>query len=177
MEFCVLGLLMIQDMTIYDLNKTFAASLSLFYSASLGSLQTAIKKLIAANRIASTEILSGKRRKKVYRILESGRQAFFEEMYGEIPRSKLETISLARTFFLGLLPDRQDRIRVLNLIIDTIREELTGLRNMQADLQTVDISGPDQEMFQWQLRTLDYGVMSHEAGLRWFERALAKATA
>ena len=176
MEFCVLGLLLLRDMTIYDLNKEFAESLSLFYSASLGSLQTAIRNLLKAEKIAWSEAFTGKRRKKVYRILASGRAAFFGEMMSEIPRSKLETTALARTFFLGLIEKKEDRVAVLTSIVDATREELTGLRAMQTDLQKLELPEPGRETFAWQIRTLDYGVMAHEAGLRWFEQALSDAS-
>jgi len=45
MHFVVLGLLLVQPATIYSLNKQFEASISLFYSASLGALRSVLLKL------------------------------------------------------------------------------------------------------------------------------------
>ncbi len=46
MENVVLGLLIIQSLTLYDLNRAFKQGISLFYSASFGSLQIAVKNCL-----------------------------------------------------------------------------------------------------------------------------------
>ena len=41
MENVILGLLIIQSLTLYELNRAFKQGISMFYSASYGSLQVA----------------------------------------------------------------------------------------------------------------------------------------
>jgi len=47
MENVILGLLMIQSLTLYELNQSFKQGISMFYSASFGSLQAAVKSLLS----------------------------------------------------------------------------------------------------------------------------------
>src|SRR5512139_1502134 len=103
MEHVVLGLLMIQSLTIYGLNRAFKQGISLFYSASYGSLQTAVKNLLGKGWIVFEERVDHGRNKKVYSITEQGRRAFYEWMLEEIPANKLEVTALSKVFFLGLM--------------------------------------------------------------------------
>ena len=77
MHFVVLGLLLVQPATIYSLNKQFEASISLFYSASLGALRSALLKLEQAEEVSFTETIENGRHKKIYSITEKGEAAFF----------------------------------------------------------------------------------------------------
>ena len=45
MEYVILGLLMLQPNSVYGIRKAFEQGISMFYSASLGSIQTAVKRL------------------------------------------------------------------------------------------------------------------------------------
>ena len=166
-EFCILGLLMLRPMTIYELSKAFKSTLGLFYSASLGSLQVAVRNLRAKGFISMEESLLGKRTRKVYTILENGRQAFFGEMIGAIPETRLEVISLARLHFLGLLPVEM-RVRVKVMIVDAIEASLAGLLAKRDELAQLRIPREYRTIFHFQVQTLEYGIMSHAAALSWF---------
>jgi len=168
MDFCVLGLLLIQEMTIYQLNKAFQTSLSLFYSASLGSLQKATAKLLKEGKISRREVYEGKRLKKIYRILPSGKAAFLAEIISDLPSSRLEENALARISFLGLLETAEQKETVLTLIINAVESSLNDLISMKTDLTAAQIPDSCSEIFSWQIKTLDYGVMAHQAGLVWF---------
>jgi DNA-binding PadR family transcriptional regulator len=155
-------------MTIYELGKAFKASLGLFYSASLGSLQVAVRKLRAKGFIAMEEIRQGKRVRKVYTLLEAGRQSFFGEMAGPIPDSKLEITSLARLHFMGLLHTTEERSMVKSIIVGAIESALSGLLETKAGLDRLPIPAEYRPVFHYQAKTLEYGIMSHRAALEWF---------
>jgi DNA-binding PadR family transcriptional regulator len=176
-EFCVLGLLMMRDMTIYQLNRSFETSLSLFYSASLGSLQVALKKLISKNLVTCREDLTGPRRRKTYSLEASGREAFLSAMFSDIPPNKLEVTALSRLFFLGLLPDQAMRESILARIVAAIREALCGLERAEAGLESLAIPADFRGIFRYQKKTMGYGVMAHRAALSWFESVLEEERA
>ncbi len=177
MEFCVLGLLMMRDMTIYQLNRTFMTSLSLFYSASLGSLQVALKKLLAKNLVTCREDRTGPRIRKTYSIEASGREAFLSAMHSDIPRNKLEVTALSRLFFLGLLPDGSARETILARIVGAIGEALADLELAGTGLESLPMPADLRTVFGYQKKTLEYGIMAHRAALTWFEAVLAEERA
>lgn len=162
-------------MTIYQLKVAFRQSLALFYSDSLGSLQVAIRKLLARDLISFKEVRDGRRVKKLYHIEPAGRETFFAGMKAEIPPTRLEVTALARLHFLGLLAPRE-RQEVLDLIVEAISTALAGLEDMKKELDRLSVPAARRTVFDFQLRTLEYGIMSHRAGLEWF-RTLAEGSA
>lgn len=171
-DFCVLGLLLIRDMTIYELRQAFSRSLALFYSASLGSLQVAVRKLLAAGLVSVRELREGRRLKKVYRIEPAGTEAFFSGMTAEIPLSRLEVTALARLHFLGLLKSTRERKEVLFLIVAAIETALAGLEELKGRLSGLSVPAAERAVFAYQQKTLEYGIMAHRAGLAWFRELL-----
>jgi PadR family transcriptional regulator, regulatory protein AphA len=163
-----LGLLMLRPMTIYELSMAFKSTLGLFYSASLGSLQVAVRKLRAKDFITMEEVRTGKRVRKVYTVQASGRMAFFNEMLEPIPEAKLEVTSLARLHFMGLLP-AETRFRVKAIILEAIDASLSGLIAKQHELSQLRIPAEYLPIFNYQVKTLEYGIMSHTAALEWFK--------
>lgn len=166
MEFAVLGLLYLSPMTIYDLNLNFKKSLSLIYSASYGSLQTAIKKLLQKGYITMTSTVENGRQKNIYQMTTEGSTAFFHWMHDEIPESKLEVTALSKLHFLGLLPHIEERIVVLKRIIEQIKQVTSELESYQAELSNLPRTDP---VLHYQLSSLDYGVMAHKSALQFFE--------
>lgn len=177
MEYVILGFLFFRPMTVYDLNKAFEQGVSLFYSASLGSLQVALKKLLKEGYIDFTEGVENGRRKKVYHLNDSGRTAFFQWFYGEIPSSKLEVGILSRIFFLGHLQSMEERKAFLKTLIERVEVDLGPLKALKASLHQMSIPLEFQTTFKYQVSTLDYGIMTHEGALLWLKDLLNQCDA
>lgn len=177
MDFCILGLLIFKPMSLYQLNAAFESSLSLFYRASLGAVQVAVKKLLAASYIETAGSEEGGRRAKYYRIREAGRAYFFSCMLEPLPESRMEETALARYFFFNHMQRSVDRIAALDRIIGDVDRSLTGLLSYQADLTGRAVPGDLSEAFSYQLGTLDYGIAAHRATLKWFKRRRAEERA
>lgn len=173
MEFAVLGLLLLTPMTIYDLNQSFKKSLSLIYSASYGSLQAAIKKLSTQAYIEVLNTTENGRQKKTYHVTSAGKDAFYQWLYAEIPTSKLEVTALSKLHFLGLLESDIQRAQVLSAIVDQIAQATAQLEAYQEALKDLPRQQP---IVNYQLATLDYGVMSHRAALAFFKDLLDALT-
>jgi DNA-binding PadR family transcriptional regulator len=179
MDFCVLGLLLMGPLSLYQLNAAFERSLSLFYRASLGALQASIKKLLAAGYIELASVESGGRRAKLYRIRDEGRARFTELLHEPLPESRLEETALARYFFLGLVPSSGERVAILDRIIADASRSLAGLEASKSELSKISVPASYAGILSYQVGTLDYGITAHKAAIRWFKRrrALERAKA
>lgn len=168
MENVILGLLMIQSLTLYELNQSFKQGISMFYSASFGSLQAAVKSLLRKGWIVFEERVEHGRNKKVYSINEAGRAAFYQWMLAEIPSNKLEVTALSRVYFLGLIPTVAQQKQILVEILNKIQQVHGELNQMNAELSRLEIPAEYQGILKYQLKTLDYGIQSHVFAREWF---------
>lgn len=173
MEYVVLGLLMLRSFTLYDLNKAFEQGVSLFYSASYGSLQFAVKKLLQGGYIAVEERQENGRNKKIYSITENGRTLFLDWMRdGELTSNKLETVALTKLYFLGIMEQRADKRLILQRIIEAIRRSEEELVQLDKQLSQQEVPAPYREIGRYQMKCLDYGIQTYRFSRTWFEAAL-----
>jgi DNA-binding PadR family transcriptional regulator len=170
MEYVVLGLLVIRPRTIYEINGWFKMSISLFYRASYGSLQIAVKKLIAKSFIDYKESTENGRRKKIYSITNAGTHAFFIWMHDEIPKNNLEVVSLSKLFFLGLLKDLDEREEVISKIQTGLKGTIYELELVEKQIHSYEIPESEKAVFYYQAKTLNYGICANKAALKWFKR-------
>ena len=168
MEHVVLGLLMIQSLTLYGLNRAFKQGISLFYSASYGSLQAAVKNLLGKGWIVFEEEVAQGRNKKVYSITEPGRRAFYEWMLDDIPANKLEVTALSKVFFLGLVESEEQKRQIVQEILNKVEIVQNELSEMQQQISRYEVPDPYREIFQYQMKTLDYGLQAHAFAREWF---------
>ncbi|GHC95276.1 hypothetical protein GCM10007079_46810 [Nocardiopsis terrae] len=169
MSHVILGLLLISPMSLYDLVKAFEAGVSLFYSASSGSIKRALDNLLRQGLIEVASVDPGARGRKVYRVTEAGHQEFRAWMTGEPAGQDLETVALPRLYFLGLLePD--ERAPVLHRITARIEADLARLTGLSEHLDGRDIPEGLRDVARHQFATLDYGIATHRFALDWFRR-------
>ena len=168
MAHVILGLLLLAPHTIYDLNKQFERTISLFYRASLGSLRTALQGLLARGEVEFDEVVDRGRAKKIYRITDAGTAAFFAWLASPIEGSDLETAALSKLFFLGLLPDAAARRAVLADIADRADEQLRHLEGYREELTHVEVPPEFAGVFTYQKHTLAYGVGNTRHALEFF---------
>ncbi len=168
MKLVILGLLLLQPMSLYDLHKSFQAGVSLFYSASFGALQRALTQLVAEGLVVAVPQPGDPRGKKLHSITDAGRAAWHDGMLAPLPASGVETAILARVFFLGLLDDA-DRAAVTALCRERVASDLAELRAAAVELDALDIPPEFVAAFRYQRATLDYGVRSNEVAAEWLE--------
>ncbi len=168
MKNVILGLLMIQSLTLYELNQSFKQGISMFYSASFGSLQAAVKSLLSKGWVVFEERVEHGRNKKVYSINEAGRAAFYQWMLAEIPSNKLEVTALSKVYFLGLIPTVAQQKQILAEILEKIQQVHGELNQMNAELNRLEIPDEYRGILKFQLKTLDYGIQSHVFAREWF---------
>lgn len=172
MEYVVLGLLMIQRMTLYEMNRAFKGGISMIYSASYGSLQIAVRNLLRKSLIVFEQVVEGGRNKKVYSITPSGAEAFSRWMQDEIPHNKVEVTALSKVFFLGLIQDNGQKKQIVKEILAKIRMIEGELHNMQESFRNVEVPKSLREISRYSRKTLEYGLGAHAFAREWAEGIL-----
>ena len=170
MDHIVLGLLMLKSMTIYELNQAFGQGLSTIYAASYGNLQYAVKKLIANEMITYEERVENGRNKKIYKINEKGIEAFFKWMMGVIDPKHIETLMLAKIYFMGLIESDDDKRQIIDNILESAHEYYKWLYEITKHMDRSEIPPEDQGIAKFQLMTLDYSIGEYEYTIEWLKK-------
>ncbi len=169
MQFVILGFLLLMQMSLYDLHRAFAQGVSLFYSASLGSLQRALRQLVDAGHVVSSSSPGDPRGKKLHTITPEGRAAWHAWMHEPVTGADAETTVLARVFFLGLVDDAAERAAIIAVLRARIADDLAGLEAAAAGIDARDVPAEHAALFRYQRATLDYGIRAHELAARWLD--------
>jgi DNA-binding PadR family transcriptional regulator len=161
-KFVILGMLLAEPLSMYEVHRRFERVVSLFYSASFGSIQRALATLVDDGSLTVEEVPDSARRKRLYRISPHGRREWEQWMRQPIDGSDTERVMLARVFFLGRLDDSAARAEVLDAIDMRILADLAGLRELDAST-----ARSDDPVLASQLATLDYGIRSLTLAHEW----------
>jgi DNA-binding PadR family transcriptional regulator len=172
MQFVILGLLLGGPLSLYDVQKRFAAGISLFYSASSGSIQRALQNLATEGAVVVAEADDRRRGRKLYRITDAGRQGWRAWMLAPVPGgTDAETTVLAKVYLLGRLDAPADRTTVVRSIRDHIDSSRATLEKLatEVDAQATDLDDASRQVFAFQRATLDYGLRSHALMREWID--------
>lgn len=170
MEHVILGLLMLSPMTVYELNKAFEKGVSLFYSASLGSIQIALKKLLEKEYVVFNQVSEQGRVKKIYTITPSGRAAFYRWMFEADNQNKLETQLQAKVYFLDLVDNAQDQKEIIANMITACKARLESLKTLEALENKTPISDEMKGLTAHRKTTFEFGVSSCLFMLDWLTK-------
>lgn len=171
MEFVILGLLALHPMTVYEINKALERGVSLFYSASFGSINAAVDKMLAKGWISGQEAVDNGRNKRIFHLTPAGRQAFHDWLASEIEAEKVKDPALTRLYFMGF-SNPQERIRVLEAHIQNLRQTLSQLDFIHQQSAHLQIPPELQTAAKFQLLTLQYGRDFYAFNIRWYENLL-----
>lgn len=166
MQFLLLGLLLDGSATLYDLHKRFGAGISLFYAASFGSIQRALRQAEAQGWARSEETMHGARRKRFYAITDEGRTVWRSWMLSALSGSDPEPLMLARIYLLGHLTTAE-RTACIAVIRSRLAEDEERLRTLAQELDAVAIPDEVADHYRYRRATLDYGLRSHDLALAW----------
>lgn len=155
LEFIILGFLLKNDLTGYDLKQRMSKSTSFFFDASFGSIYPALKRLEERKLISSQEIKEGGKTKNIYHILIEGETYFINWLLKPVEFSKTKNDFLVKIFFYKYLP-KETAITNLNGLIETAKIFLNQLREQKLEIESIK----DKVMFEYS--TLIYGIQSYE---------------
>jgi len=168
MQFLILGLLLPGPLSGYELRKRFTAGISLFYSASLGSIQRALGVLDSQGWVTKHEAADSHRPRHLYSVTASGRAAWRDWMLSPITESDAEQTALAKVYLLGSMTS-EDRAEALTLLRRRAVADLERLVTLRTELDTTPVPEQMRDVARFRLATLDYGIRTHELMVCWLD--------
>lgn len=146
MRFLILGILLDGPLSLYDMRKQFAAGISLFYTASSGSIQRALGQLESHGWVTILDADDSRRRKKVYVVNDAGQQAWREWMHAPVTASDAGPTMLAKVCLLGRLP-AADRRACVAVLRGRIAADADRLASLAAELDATEVSDDVQQVY------------------------------
>ncbi len=188
MDTIILGFLMIQASTIYELRQSIKNSLSTVSSDSTGSIQAALKKLLSKNMITFKERVDTGVNKKVYYITDTGKE-YFQKAISQPILYKEKNMELSKFFFMGFTNETK-RDELLANYIKELEQELASLEKLserisprfQFDETTInDLKERGgavefmtlknvEDIARFQYATLDLGIEKAKFEIQWFKQ-------
>lgn len=183
MKYIILGLLLNEEMTIYEMIVTIKKFMGSICSASTGSIKSAISLLMTQEAITVHDEHENGRDKKVYAITEIGRIDFNNWMAFPMQTGKSKNMELGKLFFLGLVDVKTAKSGIANYIEQLSHEyqELNQLKNYQEIKGQLDVVGKNQvqdvtvkddldKKVKYQLLTLKYGMDALAFEIEWYKK-------
>lgn len=171
MDYIILGLLLLQSRTIYQLQQRIDEGLNLMYSSSMGSIQAAIKKLLNGEYIRFDEIIENGKYKKVYSITETGRQYFIEWVNKPIDEQGIRSPELVKVYFMGFA-SQKNREESISQHLTYLKEQYCVLETICEEAKKFKISDEKKDIFHYQTVTAFYGRDLMKFNIDWYEQLL-----
>ncbi len=130
MEYIILSMLLCKAMTVYEIRNYIIKNLTTVCSNSLGSIQTAIKKMLSKGYIEVNEYVENGLNKKKYSITDKGLAEYKKWVGTPINLSKMTNMEESKLFFLGVAP-KEKRIAFLVALNKDLEEQLKALTAIQ----------------------------------------------
>lgn len=171
MENIILGLLLLQTRTIYQLRKRINDGLNLMYSCSTGSIQAAIKKLLRNGYITVSEKTEKGKLKKLYSITDSGKDYFNTWVNSPIDIGTAKSPELSKIYFMGFA-EKEIRIKLIEKHIDDLKTMRYDLEKICNEGETLSSEMQNNKIFYYQLQTAIYGRDLMIFNIEWYNRLL-----
>ena len=123
-------MLLCKAMTVYEIRNYIIKNLTTVCSNSLGSIQTAIKKMLSKGYIEVNEYVENGLNKKKYSITDKGLTEYKKWVGTPINLSKMTNMEESKLFFLGVAP-KEKRIAFLVTLNKDFEEQLQALTAIQ----------------------------------------------
>ncbi len=171
MENIILGLLLLQARTIYELRKRINEGLNLMYSCSMGSIQAAIKKLLKSGWIVFDEKIENGKVKKLYSITLEGKRQFDLWVNSSIDIGNAKNPELSKIYFMGFA-EKETRIKLIEKHIDDLKIVYSDLEKICSEGDVLSNEMQENEIFYFQLQTAKYGRDLMKFNIEWYKKLL-----
>ncbi len=165
MEELILGLLLEEARTIYDLKKIMNERFCMCYRDSLGSLRVCLNGLMDRKYIIFKEEIRNGRYHKFYHITASGRSFFMSWLTEEPAPIVCKNLDLPRIYFLPLL-SVEKQVEILRFQIQQLKQQISALQ-LKSGLQAKDVTTEINPAISYELDALRFH-------LSWYRRCLRK---
>lgn len=169
LKFIILGIVLENDLTGYDIKKVIENGIGVFYRASFGSLYPALKTMTEKGFLITSEKSKCGRQKIFYHITDAGRNQFFDWLTAPIDIFEGTNTHLAKVYFFDKL---SDDIREQQLLKFEVNYEnyLSKLEALEKEFNAMD----DKASFYYKLSTLYYGICITKKIIQWCKHIRAK---
>jgi DNA-binding PadR family transcriptional regulator len=131
----LLGFLMHQSMTGYELKKLFSISFSFFSGLSYGSIYPALKKMEQEGLITmQLQVQDGAPNRKVYTITDEGKKAFLHALKAPFTHERGKHPFLTRLFFFAYLTP-EERIATATTFLESIQDMQRKLETARPEIE------------------------------------------
>ena len=134
MEDFILGLLMPNKLTAYEVHQVIKNNYEGVCSSSIGNVQRALKKLHEKGFVKLNEIMEGKIVKKRFEITKDGRRQFLKWLTSPLQITRANNMETGKLLLLGFLPPAK-RIEMIEGQIADLKEELEYLQAIEASVE------------------------------------------
>lgn len=172
MDYIILGLLLLQSRTIYQLQNRINKGLHLMYSSSMGSIQAAVKKLLRKDYITYTEFVEHGKYKKQYSITDAGRDYFSQWVNLPMENQGIKNPELAKLYFMGF-SDRDTRETRMEAYLRQLTIQYQSLRFIYEEGKAAVIPEEGKDIAYFQLLSAKYGMDFMKFNLDWFSELAA----
>lgn len=200
MDKIILGILMLRRMTAYEIRNIIKNNFKSMCSDSLGSIQSALKKLFELKMVTYEELVEKGVNKKRYAITDVGQEALIEWIKIPVDTSKTKNLDFGKLLFMGYI-SKSDRKKLIDKIILSLESEYAELKKLkesivaEEEIATLenylftdieyeerirrlnngnDISENIKEISKFTLATLDYEIDMTAFNIEWFKKLKKK---
>lgn len=173
MDNIILGLLILESRTIYQLRDRINKGLDLMYSGSLGSIQAALKKLLNNDYVTFEETVENGKYKKVYSATENGKHSFIKWVNAPLEKHSAKNPELAKIYFMGF-SDKQNREKNIREHLSYLKEQYAVLNEICQSADRIDIPQNKKDIFNYQLLSALYGMDFIKFNIGWYENLLRR---
>lgn len=171
MDHIILGLLLLKSRTIYQLRERINKGMDLMYSGSMGSIQAAIKKLLAHGCISYEESVENGKYKKTYSITDSGKRCFFEWINSPLETQSAKNPELVKVYFMGF-SDKTNRRVNLKKYLSLLTEKYHVLESICEDAKNAKVTEENRAIIFYQLAAARYGRDFMKFNIEWYKRLI-----
>lgn len=162
LEYIILGYLMKEEMSGYDLKQWMTNCTSYFFDASFGSIYPALKRLEEKGYIQSSEVVESSKFKKIYSITDMGKSYFLRWLEKPIVFSKTKQEHLVYFYFYQYLP-KERAILNLKTFITEVELLLNQLSKEKTEVEKVN----NVNQYTFIYSSMVYGVNYYQFIINW----------
>lgn len=163
-DYVLLGFLMEKGMSGYDMKQKMQLRTSFFYNTSYGSIYPSLKKMESNNWIKSEESTEDGKFKKIYIILEKGKDEFLKWLDMPLEVTNAKVYFLVRIFFYEYLPKEKAIIHL---------EEFVGrIQDAIAKLEKLECRSKINNSGSYKISIREFGIDYYRFILEWFKKQL-----
>ena len=157
----ILGVLHLSPRSGYEIKKLVDKSTRFFWAASYGQIYPELRRLEEAGLVAATAEPRGRRRRNVYRLTDSGREALRAWIRGPDATYELRDESLLKLFFASAV-DAEDAVGVVRAMRRERESRLARLLEIEKSGKAASTGAA---------LVLEFGIESYRGAVEWCRRA------